>query len=247
VLHGTNTTKPSYVVAFEGMSGDVVWYHERRTDADRECPDAYTTPTLSTHAGRTDLVISGTDYVTGHDPRTGREIWRAAGLNPNKQGNYRICASPVPVDDLIIVPSRVRPLLALRAGGTGDVTDSHRAWRLLKGGPDVPTPVSDDRHLYVVNDKGFVSCVGVRSGEILWEGKRTTRGAVSASPLLADGKLYITNEEAVTTVLEAGSKFRILATNELEGGNSLSSLAVAGRCIFLRTASHLYCIGEPQH
>ncbi|MBU0639021.1 MAG: PQQ-like beta-propeller repeat protein [Planctomycetes bacterium] len=243
VLHGTHTSEPSHIVAFEAASGKVVWQHERRTDADQECPDAYTTPTLSTQAGRTDLIISGADYVTGHDPRTGREIWRAGGLNPDKRGNYRICASPVPVADLIIVPSRVTPVLALRAGGLGDVTESHRAWQMSKGGPDVPTPVSDGKYLYVVNDQGLATCLDVRSGAHVWGPERTARGAVSASPLLADGKLYTTNEQAVTTVLKAGPRFEILATNELAGENTLSSLAAADGCLFLRTASHLYCIG----
>ncbi len=245
VLHGTRTTDPSYLVAFDGVSGEVVWHHERRTDAQRECPDAYTTPTISTHNGRSDLIVSGADYLTGHDPRTGREIWRAGGLNPEKRGNYRICASPVPVGDLIIAPSRVKPILAIRAGGMGDVTDSHFAWKLAKGGPDVPTPVLDGKHVYVVNDSGLVSCVEVKSGQVVWGPQRTARGTVSASPLLADGKLYITNESATTTVLEAGGEFRVLATNRLDDDHTLASLATSGKQILLRTSTHLYCIGSP--
>ena len=188
--------------------------------------------------------MSGADYLTGHDPRTGREIWRAGGLNPEKRGNYRICGSPVPVGDLIIAPSRVKPVLAIRVGGTGDVTDSHFAWKLAKGGPDVPTPVSDGKYLYVVNDSGLVSCVEVKSGQVVWGPQRTARGTVSASPLLADGKLYITNESATTTVLQAGGEFRILATNELDDDHTLASLATSGKQLFLRTSTHLYCLGS---
>jgi outer membrane protein assembly factor BamB len=243
VLHGTNTDGPSYLVAFNGGDGTIAWHHQRQTDAPDECPDAYTTPTVSTGTARDDLIVSGADYVTGHDPRTGREIWRAGGLNPERQGNYRICGSPVPVGDLIIAPSRVKPVLALRAGGTGDVTDSHFAWKLEKGGPDVPTPVSDGRHVFVVNDSGLVTCVDARSGQVLWGPQRTARGTVSASPLLADGKLYLTNESATTTVLQAAPQFRVLATNQLDDDYTLASLATAGRHIFLRTSTHLYCLG----
>jgi outer membrane protein assembly factor BamB len=245
VLHGTDATGPSYLVAFDKVSGEVVWYHERRTDAINECPDAYTTPTISTHGGRRDLIVSGADYITGHDPRTGREIWRAGGLNPEQQGNYRICGSPVPAGDFIIAPSRVTPVLAVRAGGAGNVTESHFAWKLTKGGPDVPTPVSDGRHVYVVNDSGLVSCVELESGEVVWGPQRTARGTVSASPLLADGKLYITTESAVTTVLKAGPEFAVLATNQLDDNYTLASMATSGKHIFIRTSMHLYCIGEP--
>jgi len=244
VMHGSDTDGPSYIVAFDRTSGEVLWYRERKTDATRECPDAYTTPTLSTCNGRTDLIVSGADYVTGHDPRTGRELWRAAGLNPENSGNYRICGSPVPVGDLVIAPTRVSPLLAIRAGGTGDVTQTHLAWTLTKGGPDVPTPVSDGTYLYVVNDRGLVTCVKLDTGVIVWERERTARGTVSASPLLAGGKIYITTEDATTTVLKAGPAFEVLATNKLDDDYTLASLATSGHNIFVRTSSHLYCIGE---
>lgn len=245
VLHATETGG-SYIVGFDGVTGKILWHHERKTDAQWECPDAYTTPTISRCEGRADLIVSGADYVTGHDPRTGREIWRAGGLNPDRSRIYRICASPVPVNGMIIAPSRVQPLLALRAGGTGDVTESHLAWKLDKGGPDVPTPVSDGKYLYVVNDRGLASCLDLANGEAIWERQRTSEGTVSASPLLADGRLYITNESAATTVLKAGPEFEILATNKLNGEYTLSSLATSGAQIFLRTSRHLYCLGESE-
>lgn len=101
VLHGNNTDDPSYVVAFDSATGKEIWRQERPTDAVRESPDAYTTPALLVHEGRKQIVISGGDYVTGHDPDTGDEIWRAAGLNPRKSANYRIIASPVVKDGMI--------------------------------------------------------------------------------------------------------------------------------------------------
>ena len=88
-----------------------------------ESPDAYTTPALLRYDGKEEIVVSGGDYVTGHDPATGAELWRAGGLNPGKDRNYRVVASPVVTDGMIYVPSRVRPLIAFRAGGRGDVTE----------------------------------------------------------------------------------------------------------------------------
>jgi outer membrane protein assembly factor BamB len=222
-----------------------VWKVERKTDATRECPDAYTTPMISKHNGRTDIVISGADYVTGHNPATGKEIWRAWGLNPDGRGNYRVVSTPVINKGMIYAPSRQRPLLALRAGGSGDVTSSHREWMFDEsGGPDVPTPVCDGKYLYLVQDRGLVTCVNAKNGEIVWGPERTAMGTVSASPLLAEGKLYVTNESAVTTVLKAGPKFEVLQTNQLDDGYTLSSIAVSGAQFIMRTSTHLYCIGE---
>ena len=250
VLHGYTTDEPSYLVAFDALTGSVIWRVERPTDAENESPDAYTTPTLLRHEGETQIIVSGGDYVTGHDPDTGPEIWRAGGLNPRKLKNYRIIASPAVADGMIYAPSRRKPVLALRAGGTGDVTNSHLVWKLDDwGGPDVPTPVCDGTYLYLVDDRGSVMCLGAKTGEVVWGPERTTRGTVSASPLLGDCKLYVTNEEAVTTVLNAGPEYEVLAVNEVgdsgPGGYTLSSLAVSNSQLFLRTATSLYCIGTP--
>jgi outer membrane protein assembly factor BamB len=147
---------------------------------------------------------------------------------------------------MIYAPTRQRPLLALRAGGTGDVTTSHLAWKWDdNGSPDVPTPVSDGKYFYMVSDNGMVTCVEAKTGKLVWGPDRTAIGTVSSSPLLADGKLYVTNERNITTVLSAGPEFKLLATNELDGTYTLSSIAVSGEQLFLRTSTHLYCIAKP--
>ncbi|HMQ14862.1 MAG TPA: PQQ-binding-like beta-propeller repeat protein [Phycisphaerae bacterium] len=241
VMHGAATEAPSYLAAIDGATGKIVWHVERKTDAREECPDAYTTPIVVRRGGRAEIVISGADYVTGHDPETGREQWRVSGLNPQGRGNYRVCASPVAVGERIIAPTRVRPLLCLEPRGDGYEV----AWRYDDGtGPDVPTPVSDGRRLYVVNDRGIVTCLDVRDGKVVWGPERTVVGTVSASPVLADGKLYVTNENCVTTVLSAGPEFRLLGSYELDGGYTLSTPVVLDGRVLLRSAKYLYCIGE---
>jgi outer membrane protein assembly factor BamB len=247
VLHGQKTDEPSYVVAFDALTGKVVWRQERPTDAVAESPDAYTTPALLKHGGKTQIVVSGGDYVTGHDHLTGREVWRAGGLNPEKQGNYRVVGSPFVVGDMIYAPTRKRPLLALRAGGSGKITDSHLVWKWEgAGAPDVPTPVSDGKYFYMVDDKGLATCLSAVDGTVIWGPERTAQGTVSASPILADGKVYFINENAVTTVLSAGAQFEVLATNELDGSYTLSSPAVSGSRLFLRTGTHLYCLEQSE-
>jgi outer membrane protein assembly factor BamB len=245
VLHGNNTDDPSYIVAFDAATGRALWHQERPTDAVAESPDAYTTPTLLEHQGTTQIVISGGDYVTAHDPKTGKEIWRAGGLNPQKRGNYRIIASPLAVDGLIYAPTRKTPLLALRAGGAGDVTTTHLAWKWEGlGAPDVPSPVCDGKYFYMVEDNGRVTCLDAKTGQLIWGPERTAQGIVSASPLLADGKLYVTNESGITTVLVAGPEYKVLATNELDDSYTLSSPVASGSRLFVRTGTHLYCVGK---
>jgi outer membrane protein assembly factor BamB len=245
VLHGMTTDEPSYVVALSAATGQPVWRVERPTDAVSESPDAYTTPALLKVNGQDQIVVTGGDYVTGHDPATGKEVWRSGGLNPRKARDYRIIPSPLIVGDIIIAPTRKNPLLAIRGGGTGDITESHRLWTYTENlGPDVPTPVSDGKYLFIVEDAGLVTCLDLKTKAVVWGPTRTASGVVSSSPLLVDGKLYVVNEQSVTTVLEAGPEFKVLGTSELDGSYTLSSPVAVGNRLFIRTGTHLYCIGS---
>lgn len=245
VLHGMKTDEPSYILSFNAANGKVQWRQERPTDAERESPDAYTTPVILLHEGQTQIVISGGDYVTGHDFKTGKEIWRAAGLNPLKRSNYRIVPTPIIVDGLIYAPTRKTPLLALKVGGTGDITDSHLVWKYEgSAAPDVPSPVSDGKYFYMVDDRGYVTCLDAKTGAAIWGPETTDEGIVSASPVMSEGKLYIVNEKAVTSIVSVGPEFKLLATNELDGTYTLASPAVSGSQLFIRTSTHLYCIEQ---
>ena len=242
VLHGMRTDDPSYVLRIDKMTGDTVWMVERPTEAQRESPDSYTTPALLQYDGTTEIVLTGGDVVTGHDPDTGAELWRANGLNPRNNGAYRLIASPLIVGEIIIAPTRVRPMLALQAGGRGDITTSHRIWS-FDDGPDVPTPVSDGELLYVVQDNGVVHALDMTSGDTVYTDQRIEPGTYSASPILADGKIYATSEDGVTTVYRTGREFEILATNSLPG-YTLSTPSVSAGHFYIRAGSTLYAIGE---
>jgi outer membrane protein assembly factor BamB len=242
VLHGMKTDDPSYVLRINKTSGKTIWKVERATKAERESPDAYTTPALLRHDGKLEVVITGADVVTGHDLATGAELWRVNGLNPTNNGAYRIVASPVVHNDIIIAPTRVRPMLVLKPGGKGDVTASHVLWS-FNDGPDVPTPVTDGTYTYVVNDRGIMWCLEARTGKEIYGQQRLRPGTYSGSVVLADGKLYVTNEDGVTSVVKAGPAFEILAENALED-YSLSSPALSDGQIFLRTTGALWAIGK---
>jgi outer membrane protein assembly factor BamB len=229
------------------MTGKTLWRVERPSPAVFESPDSYTTPLWVDANGRSELVITGGDVITGHDPATGKEYWRADVLNPDRDRNYRIVASPTFVDGLIIAPTRVSPLVAIRPGGSGDVAKTHVAWTFSQG-PDVPTPVSDGKLLYIVRDTGVVFALDVKTGATVYGPQRLPSGTYSASPILADGKIYVTTEEeGLTTVFRAGPKFEILSSNSLLGDCSpycLSTVAISEGQIFVRTSSFLWAIGE---
>ena len=241
VLHGMRTSDPSYVLRIDKITGKTVWRVERRTPAIRESPDSYTTPTLARTGGKVELIVTGGDWLTGHDLATGRELWRATGFNPSNDSSHRIIASPVTFDDIVFAPTRERPLQAYRAGGSGDVTESRRLWS-FDHGPDVPTPVSDGKYFWSINDRGIAYCLDAKTGAEIWGRERLKAGTYSASPVLADGRIYVTNEDGVTTVMPAGPKFEVLAENNLDD-YTLSTIAISDGQLFLRTAKALWAIG----
>jgi outer membrane protein assembly factor BamB len=242
VLHGMKTDAPSYVLRIDKNTGTTVWRAERPTEAVQESPDSYTTPALLTYGNKVEIVITGGDCITGHDPATGKELWRGNGFNPENNPFHRIIASPVVADGVIYAPTRVRPLMAFRPGGRGDISQSHRLWT-FQNGPDVPTPVADGQYFYSVNDKGILWCLNAKTGEEIYGGQRLKSAIYSSSPVLADGKLYISSEDGLTTVVKAGPKFEVIAENALNE-YTLSSPAISEGQIFLRTERALYCIGK---
>jgi outer membrane protein assembly factor BamB len=245
MLQGMYTDEPSYVFALNASDGRKLWHVERPTDAEHETPDAYSTPTVIEVGGKKQIVVSGGGYVTGHDPNSGKELWRGGGLNPNNSRNYRVIASPLARDGMIYAPTRVTPFLAFKAGGSGDITTSHLAWKWTdKGAPDVPTPVSDGERLYFADDQGAITCLNAKTGERIYGPEQTGIGRTSGSPVLADGKLYLTSESAETAVVAAGPTYKLIAKNALDGTYTLSTPAFVGNEIILRTGTHLYCIAK---
>jgi outer membrane protein assembly factor BamB len=242
VLHGMKTDDPSYLVGIDASTGKTLWRVERPTDAVHESPDSYSSPMLAEVGGKKQLIVAGGDYLTGHDLETGKELWRVGGLNPQKARNYRTIASSLVVGDVVFAPSRRKPFIAFRAGGSGDAPEVERLWS-TDYGPDVPTPVSDGERLFIIDDKGIALCLRVSDGGEVWGRSRLEPGTYSASPVLADGKIYATSEDGATTVIEAGDEFRTLSVNKLND-YTLASPAVSGEQIFVRTSSYLYCLGK---
>jgi len=241
VLHGMHTHDPSYVFAVDKKTGKTIWKVERPTDAVRESPDNYATPQIATVENKSQLIISGADYVTGHDIDTGKELWRLGGFNPtNDPANRTIASSLVIGSNVFTAANRGHPYIGFRAGGSGNITGKSELWTNNLGA-DVPTPTTDGKYIYVLVDNGVLNCLEAATGKVVYQGKRIEHGTYSSSPLLADGKLYCVDEEGTTTVVKAGPEFEILAVNKLDGLTLASPVAVDNQ-IFIRTADYLYCI-----
>jgi outer membrane protein assembly factor BamB len=179
VLHGMKTDDPSYLLAVDGLSGKTLWIVQRPTDSLHETPDSYSTPMLAKVDGKTQLIVSGGGYVTGHDLTTGREMWRGGGLDPDRASNSRTIASTLVVGDIALVPSRRRPFIAFGLDGKGQVPQ--RLWS-TEYGPDVPTPTSDGERLYIVDDRGIALCLRVADGSVVWDRSRLEPKELTVEP-----------------------------------------------------------------
>jgi outer membrane protein assembly factor BamB len=243
VLHGMKTKDPSYVLAADKLTGKTIWRIERPTDARMESPDNYATPQLAKVGGALQLVISGADCVTGHDLATGKELWRIRGFNPTDNPANRTIASSLVIGGNVFTPStRGRPFIGFRAGGSGDLTGKNELWTNNLGA-DVPTATTDGKYIYVLGDNGVMNCIEAETGKVVYQGQRIELGTYSASPLLADGKIYCTSEDGTTSVVRAGPNFERIGVSKLDNLTLASPVAVDNQ-IFIRTADYLYCIAR---
>jgi outer membrane protein assembly factor BamB len=237
---------PSYVVAFDKASGEEAWKVERRVDAPGESAQSYTTPLVIRQGEKEMLIVLGADHVTAHDAATGQQLWIAGGLNPRGAGNWRSISSPVVHDGVVFAPyARGGSMTAIQLGGSGDVTRSHVLWSNSGPAADVPTPVAHDGKLYVVTDRGSVAMLDAKTGETLASlDLPRRRDAYSASPVLAGGHLYLTNEDGTVFVVKVdGNRLELVAENAMEDFAVATPIFLDGR-IYLRTDRYLYCIGQ---
>ena len=226
----------AFVVALDKATGKVRWRTNRRSPFDQ----AYSTP-LAIRAGERDQIVSvGAYRVAAYDPSNGREIWRVSYAD-----GFSNVPRPVFGHGLVFITTGFQEasLLAVRPDGTGDVTRTHVAWTLDRSVPFTPSPILVGDELYMVNDVGIATCLDARTGKEHW--RERIGGNHSASPVVADGRIYFQSEEGVTTVVAPGTTFRRLAVSQLDGA-TLASLAISEGSIFIRSDTHLYRIGSPR-
>ena len=233
LIFSIDGTDKQCVVALDAADGKVKWQTDRKSQAVKKF--SFHTPLLIEVDGRRQVVSAGSDVAAAYDPKTGDEIWRV------RYEGYSVIPRPVYGHGLLFLVTGYErsSLIAVRADGKGDVTDTHVAWRMTKDAPHTPSPLLVGDELYVVSDGGIASCLDAKTGHLHWS--QRLGGAFSASPLAADGKVYFQNEAGVGCVVKAGTKYELLAKNDLTE-RTLASYAAADRALFIRTAQHLYRI-----
>ena len=231
-----------FIAALDKNTGDTVWRHDRPAEIYRDLEPFYWrksfhTPIFVEVDGEPQMVGNSSQIGTGIDPRTGEELWRVS------YGDDNSVSRVVSGHGLFFMNSGGNPghvkLLAVREGGVGDVTATHVAWEVTDDVPVESSPVLVDDLLYMVSDSGMVTCLEAETGERVWS--QRLPGMHGASPLYADGRIYLSNKKGRTTVIEAGRAFRELAVNQLDGEH-WASAAVAGKSLLFRTKTHLYRI-----
>jgi outer membrane protein assembly factor BamB len=229
-----------YVIALDKHTGKTLWKTNRSVDFSqvqanqRKC---FCTPIIIEAGGRTQLFSPGAKAMSAYEPQTGREIWKA------RYNGWSITPRPVFGQNLLfVINDYERPeLWAVKPDGQGDVTETHVAWKLAKDMPATASLVLAGDLLFMVNDQGFALCVEAASGKIVW--KEKLKGKHSASPILADGKIYFFSEKCTAAVLQPGREFMLLSENQLDD-RMMATPAVVGPALFVRTKSFLYRIED---
>jgi outer membrane protein assembly factor BamB len=240
VILQCDVQKGSFVAAFRLRDGTPVW----RTERD-EIP-SFGTPNVHEGPGRPELVTHATRSIRAYDPLSGTELWR---LGPNSEITT---PTPVMAHGLIFVTNGygpIQPIYAVRPGGSGDLTlpkgktaSASVAWSTTRGGPYTPTPVVYGEHLYTISNTGILACYEAATGERVYQQRVGQGGAYSASPVAADGKLYLSEEDGDVHVVKAGARYELLATNPV-GEVLMATPALSEGMVLVRGLKHLFAFG----
>ena len=225
----------SFIVGLDKKTGKEVWRTPRKVQV------SWSTPLLVKTSTRSELITSGTETVISYDPATGKELWRHKGVESNA------IPSPVANSDMVFLvagfPAKVA--MAIKLGGSGDLTGSPNVpWKYAKGTAYVPSPIVYGDYLYLTTDRGILTCIDAKTGEVKYEGGRIPIPATfTASPVAFEGKILMTSEDGDTFMVKAGPKHEVLGTNSI-GEPVYASPAIADGRIFIRGEKNLYCIGS---
>lgn len=253
VLHGNlcvlnfGPGERTFLIAVDKATGKTVWQNdepggdsgEKRGDAKVAWVGSWSTPVaMRTEAGE-QLVMTFPKRVVGLDPRTGKEVWTSGGINP------LVYTSPIYGDGIVVAMGGFNGMtVAVKAGGSGDVTTSHRVWQHPRTKQRIGSGVIHDGHVYILNDPGVAECFELKTGRLVWEERLKGQGAKAdnwSSLVLADGLLYGMNQAGDCPVFKASPKFELVSMNPL-GEASMSSVAPSNGELFLRTYKSLWCI-----
>ncbi len=232
--HQASGGQGAFVAAFDSRSGRTLW------QSDREETVGWGTPVVVKVGDHDELIVSGQRRVAAYDPDTGRELWTVRG------NTFEVIPTPVVGHGLVFCSSgRAGPTFAIKPGGRGDVTSSHVQWSAAKGSPFVPSGILHGGLLYLVNDmQSILTVYQAQDGALVYQQRlgQAAREGFSASPIVVNDKLFFTNDEGETFVVQSGREFKLLHVNSL-GERTLASPALVDGVWFWRTATKLVAIG----
>jgi outer membrane protein assembly factor BamB len=244
VLLQCDTQADSFLLALDAATGKTVWKTDRQ-----EIP-SWGTPTVITTAAGDELVTNASNYIRGYDPRTGKELWRLGGSS-------KITApTPLEANGLIVVASGrgpERPIFVVRSGARGDITlpkdqtsSPTIAWSKTGRGSYMPTPLAHDGILYVLANNGVFDAYDLQTGQEIYRQRLEPVGSgFSASPIAADGRIYLSSEDGDILVIAAGREFKKIGANPM-GELVMATPALSDGVMYLRSASSLFAIGKPR-
>jgi len=235
VIINGNSQGDSFMAALNCEDGSILW----KVPHDKPA-HSFSTPIIRELAGKIQMIFLGNQEVASYNPDDGLKYWFVNGPSED------FCSSPVynKKTGLLLVSSAwpQRHLLAINPDGQGDVTERKVVWSTTKGAFYVPSPVCTDDYLFSTMTNGRVHCIDVTTGITLWE---ENLGKQYSSPVLADGFVYMPNDEGVITVIKPGPIFEMVAQNAI-GERMNASPAISNGKIYLRGEEHLFCIGEKE-
>ncbi len=227
--------EPTHIVALDKTTGKVVWKTDQRAK-NHNLYGSWSTPLIHRVGDHDELIVSMPEEIKGFDPNSGKELWRCAGLGTE------VYTMPTLGDNLIVgISGHNGPAMAVRPGGTGDVTESHRLWVTPRNAQRVGSGVIHNGYLYVSNATGIVECIEAKTGKLVW--KERVGGTLWGSMLLANNNLYVSNQQGEIFVFDSGPKFHLIAKNDMQE-HMKAALSPSDGQLFIRTHKTLYCIGQ---
>ncbi len=227
----------SYLVAHDVRTGEVRWKVSRKSKAEAEQCDAYTTPLLTTLHSIRQLIVMGGNQLDAYEPATGRQLWLLSGLTGG-----RTVTSPTVGQNMIFATRGLRgPLFAVQPKREGEITFRDIAWSYSEGTPDSCSPLVWNDLLFTISDDGIARCFDAASGNLKW--KERLKGQYKASPVAAEGRVFFLNIDGLCTVVSASPRFDKLVENKLDD-QTIASPAISDARIFIRGQKTLYCIGR---